>query len=360
MECEEEIKETLEFLLRKIEQEEEEEEFEEICRKKIDSNPFDFEVLCDSCKSRESIFWRRVTPVKIVCNKCFFTKIYLLSFCDSVSKGEQNQVVNETKARTKRSNRKVAEAKSTKSNKVCSFSSQMSSCSSSASSHSVRLNKAVEDYEKQAKNLRNRKMCEKKSEAKKRHVEEGEGNEATKEMSRRSKVFKVETPAPSKCEVLVSTIHTSDFVFHRGFYMQVGDVVALFDMNDKDSVYFAQIRAFLTDQYGEKSAVITWLIPVEGWLHKEMKTGQDFDPDMFMLGPAEDLPRPLDCMEFVCRLVECADVKQRHRRFDEKNQFQNDLLRHKFALNDLAEANFKLITNKNKAENQIEHSVKFC
>ena len=68
--------------------------------------------------------------------------------------------------------------------------------------------------------------------------------------------------------------------------MQVGDIVALFDVADKTEniPYFAQIRAFLTNQYGEKSAVLTWLIPTDSNYAKLIRTPKDFDPDMFVLG----------------------------------------------------------------------------
>lgn len=68
--------------------------------------------------------------------------------------------------------------------------------------------------------------------------------------------------------------------------MQVGDIVALFDLADSDSntPYFAQIRAFMTDQYGAKSAVLTWLIPIDSNYSKKIYSPKDFDPDMFVLG----------------------------------------------------------------------------
>ena len=41
------------------------------------------ELKCDACKSKSSLFWRRVTRNKIVCNICFFSKIYLIAFDDA-------------------------------------------------------------------------------------------------------------------------------------------------------------------------------------------------------------------------------------------------------------------------------------
>ena len=43
------------------------------------------------------------------------------------------------------------------------------------------------------------------------------------------------------------------------FYF-LGDIVSVEDIDD-GSVYYAQLRGFLTDKYCEKSGVITWLLP---------------------------------------------------------------------------------------------------
>ena len=353
------------------------------------SCPFIFDILCHSCKSTDSIFWRRVTPTKIVCNKCFLNKIYLLVFCDKKHE-EETEVVNGKKTRSM-SKKAIASSKKPidskilrpRQNQVSSFSSQMSSCSS-ASSYSVKLSNSqkttTENNDNQnEKNPRIRKSTRSTKKPsiftksqKLEKTEIGLKNEKISELenesrsvdinekSRRTRSFKEESRPPSKCETLVSTVQTSEFVFHRGFYIQIGDIVALFDLSDKDQVYFAQIRAFLTDQYGKKSAVITWLIPVDSDYAKRIKTAQDFEPDKFILGPAEEFPRPLECMEFVCRLVDFTEI-DRFKKFDEKKQFQNDLLRHKFALNDLAQSNLKIITKNSMSDGRVtnvEHEVK--
>lgn len=64
-------------------------------------------------------------------------------------------------------------------------------------------------------------------------------------------VFKSRLPqkSPSACAVPV----TSDFVFHRGQYLQVGDIVSIIDPDDRQK-YYAQIRGFLTTEYCEYSA----------------------------------------------------------------------------------------------------------
>ena len=166
-----------------------------------------------------------------------------------------------------------------------------------------------------------------------------------------------------KRTTLVSTIATHDHVYHRGFYMKVGDIVALFDCEDKETVYFAQIRAFLVDQYGTKSAVITWLIPVDD-RYKSIRYAKDFDSSKFVLGPSEEYPRPLDCMEFVSRMEnDChTSTAIQNDYVNKASQYENDLMQHKFLLEDLAAVKLKLITHKsldNEAEGPvIDYEIK--
>ena len=49
-------------------------------------------------------------------------------------------------------------------------------------------------------------------------------------------------------------------------------------VDDDENVYYAQIRGFLQDQYYEKSAVITWLLPT-----RDSFSGK-FDPATYVLG----------------------------------------------------------------------------
>ncbi|XP_050669412.1 GATA zinc finger domain-containing protein 1 [Leptidea sinapis] len=98
---------------------------------------------------------------------------------------------------------------------------------------------------------------------------------------------------PLKAPTATATVVTSESLFYKGFYMQVGDIVSLIDING--GTYYAQIRGFLTDQYCEKSAVITWLLPTKASPPPE----KGFDPATYIIGPEEELPRKLDYMEFV-------------------------------------------------------------
>uniref|UniRef100_UPI00358F452A GATA zinc finger domain-containing protein 1 isoform X3 n=1 Tax=Myxine glutinosa TaxID=7769 RepID=UPI00358F452A len=59
-----------------------------------------------------------------------------------------------------------------------------------------------------------------------------------------------------------------------------------------DSILY-QIKGFMQDQYCEKSAVITWLLPTTG------SPKGKFDPSTYILGPEEELPRRMEFLEFV-------------------------------------------------------------
>ncbi|KAL4702438.1 hypothetical protein ACJJTC_017644 [Scirpophaga incertulas] len=98
---------------------------------------------------------------------------------------------------------------------------------------------------------------------------------------------------PIKAPTATPTVVTSDSVFHKGIYMQVGDIVSMIDIDG--GTYYAQIRGFMTDQYCEKSAVVTWLLPTTASPPPE----KGFDPATYIIGPEEELARKLDVMEFV-------------------------------------------------------------
>ena len=86
---------------------------------------------------------------------------------------------------------------------------------------------------------------------------------------------------------------TTDQVFYKGICYQIGDIVGLKDSTD-GKMYYAQLRGFLQDQYCEKSAVITWLLP------SKSSPESGFDLNTYYLGPEEDIPRKMKYMEFIC------------------------------------------------------------
>ncbi|TMS18036.1 GATA zinc finger domain-containing protein 1 [Larimichthys crocea] len=82
---------------------------------------------------------------------------------------------------------------------------------------------------------------------------------STKGKGRRH-IFKLKNPI--KAPESVATIITSESVFYKGVYYQTGDVIKVTDEED-GKPYYAQIRGFVQDQYCEKSAALTWLIPTQ-------------------------------------------------------------------------------------------------
>lgn len=64
----------------------------------------------------------------------------------------------------------------------------------------------------------------------------------------------------------------------QGSYIQVGDIVSLQD--EDGGIYYAQIKGLLTDQYCEKSAVITWLLPTQ----ESPPPEEGFDPATYIIG----------------------------------------------------------------------------
>jgi len=112
---------------------------------------------------------------------------------------------------------------------------------------------------------------------------------STKGKSRRIIFKKSATRAPTA----VARAMTSDRIYFKGQYFTRGDIVSVQDVDG--SIYYAQLRGFLTDQYCEKSGVITWLLPTVHSPPPEVS----FDPSTYVVGPEEELPRRLDYFTFV-------------------------------------------------------------
>jgi hypothetical protein len=409
----------------------------------LDQGLFMSNLKCEACKSQQSIFWRRVTRDKIVCNACFFEKAYLMIFDDEHLMREKNsnkepnqldqaensnstitnsntiQTVNSKKKAmiknlkgNSRNNRPLTRTTRKVQNEPASINENSSNCTpnsignapalqtqlstssnTSASSaptpnvapktpelndesnaltrKSARILKAKQDESVSASTsvlstLESSSLGNLKPE----EVVVRSSNAGT---NRRSKLFKKKN-TPVRCETSVSRFCDSDYAFHRGFYITVGDIVALTDQIDKSNIYFAQIRAFMVDEYGEKSAILTWLVP-KSLERKSIKTLQDFDWSLFELGPAEEYPRPLDCLDFVYRLSEsevvkalCANRKQDNHG-SSFTKYQNSLLNHRHLVAELgsfesAAGNMKLITNRyfnaSSKEDIIERDYIHC
>lgn len=118
----------------------------------------------------------------------------------------------------------------------------------------------------------------------------GVGGNGSKTGRSRRFIFKKN---PMKAPAITVTTRTVETLFHNNIYYQIGDIVSMLDT--KDNVYYAQIRGLQIDSYCEKSAYITWLIPTTS----SPPSNERFDPATYLIGPEEDLPRKLSCMEFV-------------------------------------------------------------
>ena len=66
----------------------------------------------------------------------------------------------------------------------------------------------------------------------------------------------------------------------------------MFSIRGKDRLYYVCIRSFMEDPLCNQYAVIIWLLPL-------FPDPVSYNPNDFLLGPAEDVPRPLDCLSFV-------------------------------------------------------------
>jgi len=86
----------------------------------------------------------------------------------------------------------------------------------------------------------------------------------------------------------------SDNIFHKGQYLQCGDIVSVVDTDDKQK-YYAQCTGFMTDQYCRKSVCYAWLLPTSNY-----DPDEPFDPSAFYLGPGEDFCHDIESIEFVC------------------------------------------------------------
>uniref|UniRef100_A0A3Q3JT10 GATA zinc finger domain-containing protein 1 n=1 Tax=Monopterus albus TaxID=43700 RepID=A0A3Q3JT10_MONAL len=124
----------------------------------------------------------------------------------------------------------------------------------------------------------------------------GGGKQSKQEIHRRSarlRSTKYKAPASEKKVSTKGKGRRHIFKLKNGVYYQTGDVIKVTDEED-GKPYYAQIRGFVQDQYCEKSAALTWLIPTQA------SPKNHFDPGTYIVGPEEDLPRKMEYLEFVC------------------------------------------------------------
>ena len=100
---------------------------------------------------------------------------------------------------------------------------------------------------------------------------------------------------PTKISTKFPEVVFKDRICHRDQYFQTGDVVSVTDAIDGQQ-YFAQIRSILQDEYLERGALLSWLVPVSD----QFQSDDSFLPENFVVGPSEDFPRNMDYLTFVC------------------------------------------------------------
>jgi len=99
--------------------------------------------------------------------------------------------------------------------------------------------------------------------------------------------------APMRAPAESRVWHKTNRAYMPEGFLSIGDVVSLCGGDNK--VYYAQLRGFLCDLFGEKMGVITWLLPTAD------RKGGGFNPVEFYVGPDEDTPRRLETMELEYR-----------------------------------------------------------
>ncbi|VDM34332.1 unnamed protein product [Hydatigera taeniaeformis] len=114
------------------------------------------------------------------------------------------------------------------------------------------------------------------------------GSSSSKCKSRRS-IFKTN---PTKLAPPRAFVRLESRIQHKGKWLQTGDIVSVTDVEGGE--YYAQIRSIIVDNSEDASVVLTWLIPTF-----EARKGE-FDPAKYVIGMEEDLPRSIDCVNFLC------------------------------------------------------------
>lgn len=91
---------------------------------------------------------------------------------------------------------------------------------------------------------------------------------------------------------------TCETIFYKGEYFQVGDIISVVDIVDKET-YYAQCVGFMVDKFSQKSVSYQWLVPKEP-LYKY----EGFVASKFELGPADNLFHEMESVKFVCNAPE--------------------------------------------------------
>lgn len=96
-----------------------------------------------------------------------------------------------------------------------------------------------------------------------------------------------------------------------------GDIISVTDEND-NLPYFAQIRALLSDQFGDRFAALTWLVPTTSAIEPHQ-----FDPEHFVHAVSDPMLYPLE----VCTFVQHAPLIPRYcRKWHPRTETEKNLL----------------------------------
>jgi len=126
------------------------------------------------------------------------------------------------------------------------------------------------------RNLRRKETRKPIAKAAPRSKKTGLNTRSSKGKGRRN-IFKKK---PVKSLTATATPVTADKVYFKGQYFHVGDIVSVTNIND-DDIYYAQLKGFLIDEYSDKSAVITWLLPTTA----SPPPNEGFHPATYIVGP---------------------------------------------------------------------------
>nr|XP_014085956.1 GATA zinc finger domain-containing protein 1 [Bactrocera oleae] len=223
--------------------------------------------ICIECQKTESLLWRQSENGEgEICQECYEKKETKMSYDNNVCSVELNKITEEMKS---------------KSHKI------HGECKHVAVAEEKKVRKSTRSTRFKAKSCTQPNNITSTS----CYVQNVSNNTKVQSKGRsRRNIFK---KLPLKTPVAQATTHVVESVFYKGTYLQVGDIVSL--MDDKRNIYYAQIRGLLVDNYCEKSAYLTWLIPTQA----SPDPHDGFDPASYLIGPDEELSRKLSALQFI-------------------------------------------------------------
>ncbi|XP_066943248.1 GATA zinc finger domain-containing protein 1 [Macrobrachium rosenbergii] len=223
---------------------------------------------CAKCKVNESSIWQKDDRDQVLCTNCYSATTH--SAPGTALPKNQKEIKSEDSDNGKKDEEKME------------IEENKEGDSSNGGKEDEQENDKDKDSAKNSEKRDTKRRTRKGRQGGKGSIPKGKG---------RRYIFK---KSATKAPAAVATPCTSEYLFYKNLYYQVGDIVSLIDVDG--GTYYAQIRGLLQDQYCEKSAVLTWLIPTK----ESPPPEEGFDPSTYIIGPEEDIPRKLEYMEFEC------------------------------------------------------------